>query len=147
MYKYVLVPATGAASDEAVFETALLAARPFSAHLEFLHVRVDVTEIVISMSTGGLGGGGAVQGVVDKLEAEVEAGRGARPAAGRGFLRRATPSRAARRGRARGCRPSSPWRPAATRSGFPNTDGSPTWWWSAARSPAARWRWRCWRRR
>src|SRR3954449_10528154 len=70
MFKYVLVPATGAASDETVFETALLAARPFAAHLEFLHVRVDVTEVVISMSTGGLGGGGAVQGVVDKLEAE-----------------------------------------------------------------------------
>ena len=70
MYKYLLVPATGAPVDEAVFATALLAARPFSAHLEFLHVRVDVTEIVISMSTGGLGGGGAVQGVVDKLEAE-----------------------------------------------------------------------------
>ncbi len=70
MYRYLLVPATGAAVDEAVFETALLAARPFASHLEFLHVRVDVTEIVISMSTGGLGGGGAVQGVVDKLEAE-----------------------------------------------------------------------------
>ena len=72
MYKYLLVPATGAAADDAVFETALLAARPFSAHLEFLHVRVDVTEIVISMSTGGLGGGGAVQTVVDKLEAEAK---------------------------------------------------------------------------
>ena len=72
MFKYVLVPATGAASDEAVFETALLAARPFEAHLEFLHVRVDVTEVVISMSTGGLGGGGAVQGVVDKLEHECK---------------------------------------------------------------------------
>ena len=71
MYKYLLVPATGAADDAAVFATALLAARPFSAHLEFLHVRVDVTDIVISMSTGGLGGGGAVQGVVDKLEAEA----------------------------------------------------------------------------
>jgi nucleotide-binding universal stress UspA family protein len=70
MYKYILVPATGSASDEAVFETARLAARPFDAHLEFLHVRVDVTEVVISMSTGGLGGGGAVQGVVDKLESE-----------------------------------------------------------------------------
>jgi len=70
MYKYVLVPATGSVSDEAVFGTALLAARPFAAHLEFLHVRVDVTDVVISMSTGGLGGGGAVQGVVDKLELE-----------------------------------------------------------------------------
>ena len=62
MYRYVLVPATGAASDPAVFATALLAARPFAAHLEFLHVRVDVTEIVISMSTGGLGGGGGGAG-------------------------------------------------------------------------------------
>ena len=70
MYKYVLVPATGSPSDEAVFETALLAARLDRAHLEFLHVRVDVTDVVISMSTGGLGGGGAVQGVVDKLELE-----------------------------------------------------------------------------
>src|ERR1035437_5420576 len=76
MYKYVLVPATGSASDEAVFETALLAARPFGAHLEFLHVRVDVTEVVISMSTGGLGGGGAVQGGVGKLEAERKRGEG-----------------------------------------------------------------------
>jgi nucleotide-binding universal stress UspA family protein len=72
MYKYLLVPATGAAEDESVFATALLAARLFSAHLEFLHVRVDVTDIVISMSTGGLGGGGAVQGVVDRLEAEAK---------------------------------------------------------------------------
>jgi nucleotide-binding universal stress UspA family protein len=72
MYRYILVPATGAPSDHAVFATALLAARPFAAHLEFLHVRVDVTEVVISMSTGGLGGGGTVQGVVDKLEAETK---------------------------------------------------------------------------
>ncbi len=71
MYKNLLVPATGAPSDVAVFETALLAARPFAAHLEFLHVCVDVTEVVVSMSTGGLGGSGAVQGVVDKLENEA----------------------------------------------------------------------------
>jgi nucleotide-binding universal stress UspA family protein len=71
MYRYILVPATGAPSDQSVFATALLAAQPFAAHIEFLHVRVDVTEVVISMSTGGLGGGGTVQGVVDKLEAET----------------------------------------------------------------------------
>lgn len=71
MYKYLLVPATGAPSDEAVFATAFLAAEPFAGHLEFLHVSVDVTEVVVSMSTGGLGGSGAVQGVVDKLQNEA----------------------------------------------------------------------------
>jgi nucleotide-binding universal stress UspA family protein len=70
MYKHILVPATGAASDLAVFETALLAARPFAGHLQFLHVRVDLSDIVVSMSGGGLGGGAAVAAVVEKLESE-----------------------------------------------------------------------------
>ncbi|MCW3477112.1 universal stress protein [Limobrevibacterium gyesilva] len=73
MFKHVLVPATGADSDKAVFETALLAARPFGAHLEFLHVRVDVTDVVVAMTAGGIGGGGAIQSVIDRLEAENKA--------------------------------------------------------------------------
>ena len=73
MYKHVLVPATGTAGDAAVFQTALLAARPFGAHIEFLHARVDVTEVVVAMSAGGVGGGGAVQSVVDRLEEDSKA--------------------------------------------------------------------------
>ncbi len=72
MFKHVLVPATGYATDDAVFATALLAAKPFGAHIEFLHAKVDVTEVVVAMSAGGVGGGGAVQGVVDKLEEDAK---------------------------------------------------------------------------
>jgi nucleotide-binding universal stress UspA family protein len=73
MYKHVLVPATGYESDRAVFHTALLAAKPFGAHIEFLHARLDVTEVVVAMTAGGVGGGGAVQSVVDKLEEDAKA--------------------------------------------------------------------------
>ena len=72
MFKHILAPATGYESDAAVFATALLAAKPFGAHIEFLHARVDVTEVVVAMSAGGVGGGGAVQGVVDKLEDDAK---------------------------------------------------------------------------
>ena len=51
----------------------MLAARPFGAHIEFLHARVDVTEVVVAMSAGGVGGGGAVQSVVDRLEEDSKA--------------------------------------------------------------------------
>ncbi len=73
MFKHVLVPATGYASDAAVFATALLAAKPFGAHIEFIHARLDVTEVVVAMTAGGIGGGGAVQSVVDKLEEDAKA--------------------------------------------------------------------------
>jgi nucleotide-binding universal stress UspA family protein len=68
MYKHVLVPATGFEADAPVFQTALLAAKPFGAHIEFLHVRVDVTDMVVAMTAGGIGGGGAVQSVIDRIE-------------------------------------------------------------------------------
>lgn len=73
MYKNILVPATGAASDATVFAAAVQVARLSAAHLTFLHVRVDVTETLLAMTTGGFGGGGALQEVVDRLEAEVKA--------------------------------------------------------------------------
>jgi nucleotide-binding universal stress UspA family protein len=69
MYKYILVPATGSRSDASVFDTALLAAKLFDAHLEFLHVRADVRELVISMTARGMAGA-PPQGLVDQLEAE-----------------------------------------------------------------------------
>ena len=73
MYRHILVPATGTACDAAVFDAAVRVARLSGAHLEFLHVRVDVTETLLAMTAGGMGGGGAVQEVVDRLEGEAKA--------------------------------------------------------------------------
>jgi nucleotide-binding universal stress UspA family protein len=41
MIKTILVPASGSSSDETVFVTALAAAKPCSAHLQFYHVRMS----------------------------------------------------------------------------------------------------------
>jgi nucleotide-binding universal stress UspA family protein len=73
MFKNLLVPTTGGPGDAAVFATARLAAQAFGAHLEFLHVRVDTTEVLMGMTAGGVGGGDAVQAVIDRMEAEAEA--------------------------------------------------------------------------
>jgi len=73
MFKNLLVPATGGPEDAPVFATARLVAEAFGAHLEFLHVRPDTTEVLMSMTAGGVGGGDAVQSVVDRLEADGEA--------------------------------------------------------------------------
>jgi nucleotide-binding universal stress UspA family protein len=42
--KTILTPAAGSDSDIATFETALAAARPLGAHLEFLHIRISPSE-------------------------------------------------------------------------------------------------------
>jgi len=42
--KTILTPAAGSDSDVANFETALAAARPLGAHLEFLHIRISPNE-------------------------------------------------------------------------------------------------------
>ena len=44
MMKNILVLAGGGDNDEAVFATALAAAQPFNAHLEFLHVQIEPGE-------------------------------------------------------------------------------------------------------
>lgn len=71
-FKTVLVPAMEHASDAAVFSSALLAARPFAAHLEFLHVKVDVTDIIVSMAAGGVAGRG-IQPLINCLEGVMPA--------------------------------------------------------------------------
>lgn len=50
MIKTILVPATGSDADNAVFASALAVARPFSAHLDFLHVRIDAASMAVTMS-------------------------------------------------------------------------------------------------
>jgi nucleotide-binding universal stress UspA family protein len=66
MIKHVLVSTSNEAGDAAVFATALQVATPFAAHLAFLHVGLDVAEMVVAMSASG---GTGAQGVVDELEA------------------------------------------------------------------------------
>ena len=73
MYKHILVPLCGGAGDEVVFAAAVRAARLAAAHITFLHVRVDVADTLMAMSAGGMGGGPAVQEVLDRMEAEVKA--------------------------------------------------------------------------
>ncbi len=71
MIKTILVPATGGDGDEAVFASALAVARPFAAHLDFLHVRINSTALAVSMASDG-GGAAMVGGLVERLDAEAD---------------------------------------------------------------------------
>jgi len=72
MFKYILVPATGAATDAPVFATALAVARLSAAHLAFLHVRVDVQQVLMAMAAAEMGGGGlGYDRIVESLEQDV----------------------------------------------------------------------------
>jgi nucleotide-binding universal stress UspA family protein len=46
MIKTILVPTSGSDVDDAVFDTALAAARLFAAHLDFCHVRLGATDLL-----------------------------------------------------------------------------------------------------
>ena len=72
MIRTILVPATGSVRDSAVFASALAVARPFAAHLEFLHVRQDAAATAVSMAADG-SGATMVSGLVDRLEEEADA--------------------------------------------------------------------------
>jgi nucleotide-binding universal stress UspA family protein len=71
MIKTILVAATGSEHDEAVFAAAVAVARPFSAHLEMLHVRIDAASVAVTMASEG-GGSPLVGGLVDRLEEAAE---------------------------------------------------------------------------
>ena len=70
MIKTILVPATGNQTDDAVFTSALAAARAFDAHLDFLHVRVDAAALVAAMATDG-SGAAMVSGLVERIDEEA----------------------------------------------------------------------------
>ncbi len=67
MIKIILVPVTGSDRDSAVFASALAVARPFGAHLEFLHVRPDAAAVAVSMASDG-GGATMVGSLINRLE-------------------------------------------------------------------------------
>jgi nucleotide-binding universal stress UspA family protein len=72
MLKTILVPAAGSKVDEVVFETALAAARPFAAHLEFLHVHVDAAEAARYRPHFEFTRGSGIAGALQSLEAEAK---------------------------------------------------------------------------
>ena len=71
MFKFILARATGTDADKLVFASALQMARPWSSHLEFLHVRADVQRIVINMAAGGFCGATGLDQIVDRLNQEA----------------------------------------------------------------------------
>src|SRR6516162_843872 len=70
MIKTILVPTTGSDRDNAVFASALIIARAFAAHLEFLHVRPDAASTAVAMASDG-GGATMVGGLITRLEEEA----------------------------------------------------------------------------
>lgn len=71
MIKYILVPATGGDSDEPVFAAALAVARPWGAHLAFLHVRVDARQVLMAMASADMGGGGGYTDIMATVEQQA----------------------------------------------------------------------------
>lgn len=73
MFKSILVTASGG-DDTSVFETALLVARAFGGHLDFLHVRPDVTEAMVAMASAGMGMGMSrmEQSMVADMQADAD---------------------------------------------------------------------------
>jgi len=80
--KSILVAASGGAADSVVFATALAAARPFGAHLEFFHLRVGLGEAARNTPHVAFARGGGLRHALQELDAETES-RSA--AAHRGF--------------------------------------------------------------
>src|ERR1700746_1198407 len=70
MIKSILVLATGSQTDDAVFTSALAAARAFNAHLDFLHVRVDAAARVAARAPDG-SGAAMVSGLVERIDEEA----------------------------------------------------------------------------
>jgi len=73
MIKTILVPTGGGSSDSAVFDTALAAARLFSAHLDFCHVRIEAGEALRYVPHAGFARGAALREALDTLGAEGRA--------------------------------------------------------------------------
>lgn len=68
--KTILVPVGGSETDDAVFATALAAARPLGAHLEFLHIRVAPGEAAVYAPHVDFARGPALRDAISRLEVE-----------------------------------------------------------------------------
>ena len=72
MIKTILVPASGSDTDAIVFDTALAAARPCRAHLEFFHLRVSSGAALQYTPHVGFARGKALHNVLQDLHKEAE---------------------------------------------------------------------------
>jgi nucleotide-binding universal stress UspA family protein len=66
--KSILVPAGGSETDEPVFATALAAARPFSAHLQFVHIYVNPGQAAINTPHVEFASGAALVDALGQLQ-------------------------------------------------------------------------------
>jgi len=85
MIKYIVVPATGTATDAPVFATALAVARLLPAHLEFLHVRLNVQTVLTAMAANDVSGGAGYDQMLGSLEEDAVARQKAAETAFRDF--------------------------------------------------------------
>jgi nucleotide-binding universal stress UspA family protein len=66
-----LVPIGGAESDEAVLDTAYALARPFGAHLEFLHILLTPGEAAGAVPENAFAVGAGLATMLDRLQAQA----------------------------------------------------------------------------
>lgn len=75
MFRYILVPAAGSQTHDAVFRTALTLARQSGGHLGFMHVQPDVLQLVSSVPATDFGGGAGIGTMIDQLQQDVDSCR------------------------------------------------------------------------
>lgn len=73
MIKSILVPVSGGGADDAVFDTALAAARLFNAHLDFCHLRIDPAHALRHIPHASFACGAALRGALEGLGDEARA--------------------------------------------------------------------------
>ncbi len=69
----ILVMAGGRESDKTVFDTALSAARPLGAHLEFLHVRISASDAAAYTPHVDFARGAVLREALGNLQKETKA--------------------------------------------------------------------------
>jgi nucleotide-binding universal stress UspA family protein len=71
MIKTILVPATGSDTDSGIFASALAVARPFGAHIDFLHVRIDAATFAATIMPE-VSSAQVVTDLINRMEEEAE---------------------------------------------------------------------------
>jgi nucleotide-binding universal stress UspA family protein len=70
MIKTILTGVTGNHGDAAALAAALAVARPFGAHINALHVRLDAATVAMAMATDA-GTSGLTTGIIDRIEQDA----------------------------------------------------------------------------